>query len=163
MSKTPPAFIFKYLPVVEKLLLLLLIIGLTINYFSGGLYSLIMISLMGLSCVAFLNAYQPSKVPPPEEGKSYGFKELLAYQIMPKMIWIGTSVLLIGILFYILRLEGFLNMVFIGSIAVTIGAFLLLVLKLTGTKQMEHVMPVLYRSTPVLIIGIYIFMQSRPM
>lgn len=162
MSTTRSAVIFKYLPVIEKFFLLSLIIGLILNYFFAlGLHSITMISLTSLSCIAFLNAYRPSQVPPAEEESPYGFKELLAYHILPKVLWIGTSVLLIGILFYILKLEGMLDMIFIGGTSVAIATFLLVIIKLTGTKHMEYVTPALYRSTPVLIIGIYIYLQSR--
>jgi hypothetical protein len=152
----------KYLPIVEKFFLLCLIIGMVLRFFDAGLPQITFIGLGGLSIAFYLNTYCPNNIPPPAEGQLNGFKELLAYTIMPKILWIGTSILTVGILFYLMKMgnDGYLMMISVGSITVLIGSIVLLANKLMGTKYIGNVLPVLLRSTPALLIGIYIYLEA---
>jgi len=158
------SIIHKHLPTLEKLFLLSLAVGLTLNFLNMDLPQITLISLTGLGVVFFMNTYRSLDIPGPEEGKLYGFQELLSYTIIPKVLWISTSILTVGILFYMMNTgnNGYLSMIGIGSTTVIIGTVFLIGSMVMGTKHLNLVIPVLYRSTPALVVGIYIYLQSNP-
>ena len=161
-QKSQTNFIYKAIPTLEKFFLLLLAIGLALNFLQLGLPQITSISLAALGIIFFLSGNGPGKVPVPEDGSLYGFRELLSYTILPKILWISTSILTTGILFYTMQLQGYLSMIAIGSTMILIGSILLLGSMAMGTKYLNHVIPVLYRSTPTLIAGIYIYLKVNP-
>ncbi len=91
-----------------------------------------------------------------------GFQELLAYVILPKILWISSAILIGGILFYLMTTgnNGYLSMIAIGSTTVIIGTLILLICAVTGTKHISLVIPVLYRAIPALVAGGYIYFQA---
>lgn len=161
MEQTPPPFsvVHKYLPVLEKFFLLTLAIGLLFSYLKMGFPQVTFIALGGLGVVFFLSAYRPLDVPK-EEGKLMGFQELLAYVLLPKILWISSAVLTIGLLFHSMGNPGSSTMLGIGSTIVIVGSLILLVFAFTGTKHLSLVIPVLYRAIPALVVGGYIYFRT---
>lgn len=147
----------KLLPYIERIFLASLIIGFLLKLTGSEIPFLIAVSIGGLGVSFFLNAYSPLDIEP-AEGEQMGFNELLGLSIIPKVLWISTAIATIGILFYMLHLgnSGYLNMLYIGGSIIIIATFIMLILKLIGTKYMNAAFPVLYRALPTLLIVAYI-------
>lgn len=162
-NKEPSNLFLKYLNILERLFLVLLIVGLILDFFDLGIFQLTSVSLIALAAVFFLSAYRPSTIPKPEEGTLYGFQELISYIIIPKVLWISTAVLTVGILFFTMNQgnNGYLTMIMVGGTSIVISSIVLLTSMAMGTKYLNHVTPVLLRSTPTLLIGIYLYIQSN--
>lgn len=153
----------KLIPVFEKFLLFLLLIGIILNFFSDEFMPVITISLTGFSILFFLNAFQPINIPPNEHDELMGFTQLFIYVIIPKILGISASIVTVGILFYILDLneDSYLSMITIGFSTLSIGVIVLFVGKAMGTKHIDLIFPVLYRYLPVLLIGFYLLLKIR--
>lgn len=126
------ALIFKYLPLTEKIFLAALGIGWMLRYLSLD-SNVLFISLVGLATVYFLNAYKPPEIGP--EDSPVDFTALLALLILPKVMWISSSISLIGVLFHLLEFTGWRQMVLIGAGSLGTGIFLSLVFVATGSER----------------------------
>ncbi|MEQ8304854.1 MAG: hypothetical protein RIB47_15775 [Cyclobacteriaceae bacterium] len=160
MSNAPTPLISivgRYLPAAEKIFLAGLAVGVVLLFMSVDT-TVLMISLNGLAVVYFLFAYKPLEIQR-EEGALFGFSELLAYMIVPKVMWIASAVSLIGIMFSLLKLEGSSNMLLIGLISLGIGTLLLVIFKAIGVKQLEVLQPMLYRTMPLLFFDLYTLLR----
>jgi hypothetical protein len=130
-------------------------IGLLLRFTSFPSSSLFLISLSGLAIVFFLSAYRPSNIVRSEDEK-LGFMDLLCLTIAPKVLWLSSAVLAIGILFYVNQMKGYEQMLSVGSAPVAIGSVLLAIGIVLNIKHIKAAMPVLYRAIPLLLAGIYI-------
>jgi hypothetical protein len=162
MNKTPdPSFaksLGKILSWLERGAVVVVIIGLILTATGTNASQILMISMSALAGVYFLYAYQPIQIER-EEGEKYGFKELLAFTIAPKISWIGNSVMLIGILFSLLSLNGARQMLMVGIGAGAVASFILGALSASGTKNIESIQPVLLRTIPLLGVSLYLFLK----
>ena len=109
----------KFLPLIEKVLVISLIIGFLLKFSGTNVPILLNLSLAGLGITFFLKIYLPIDIETeenvqPEESKISGLNELLSKYIIPKVIWIGTAIATIGILLYNLQLgnEGYLRLLY---------------------------------------------------
>lgn len=93
----------KLLPYLERVFLATLIIGFALQLTGMAIPILKTVSLSGLGVIFFLSAYRPLEIEP-VEGEQMGFNELLGLSVVPKVLWISTSITTIGILFYSLEL-----------------------------------------------------------
>jgi hypothetical protein len=147
--------ITKDLHMVEWALLLALLIGfiLTILQITSSVLS---VSLIGLAVTYFLYAYKPIEEIRIENEKG-GFSDLLASAILPKVLWISSSVSVLGLLFYNLNLgnESYKKMFLIGGSTITIATVLLVVLLFMGKRGAKAVLPVLLRAIPLCAIDMY--------
>jgi hypothetical protein len=126
-------------------------------YYAGMDVSfLIMFSLLSLSGVYFLKAYQPKDVPQDEKS---GFNELLGYVMIPKVLYIGASISLVGILFHILKIEGVEQLLLIGSLSLGAGILILGFLIVGGLRHKVVVLPDLYRAIPVAFVAAYLLLR----
>ena len=154
------ARLIKYLSIAEQGLLAGLIISmaLTILHFDSSV--IIHYCLIGLAAVFFLNAYKPSGIQPPENEK-FGFTDLLATTILPKVMWISCAVSAIGILFYIRHSEpqSYKSMLTIGGGSLVIGVFAAGLFLLSGVKNSKNLQPVLLRAIPILVMDIFILLK----
>lgn len=151
-------FMNKTVPYIERVALLVLLVGIAFNYFNINASNIIIgISLSGLAIAYFLSAFKPTEVEP-SEGEQLEFKELLGMFILPKVIWISLTVSVIGILLYYVNIgnNGYLNMLYLGGSTMVFGIIVLLLLKLTGTKYINQAFPVLLRAIPILVVMYYI-------
>jgi hypothetical protein len=157
-NQHPIQKILPFLPWAEKGLILALLIGLSLAYFKAESYGLIQISLIGLAVVFFLNAFKPLEIQH-KEDEPFGFNELLSLTIAPKVLWIGSAVTTIGILFYALDNPAFKQQLLIGILSNGIATCIVAYSLITGTKHMKVISPILLRSIPVLLVGIFLFLK----
>jgi hypothetical protein len=167
---TPPvsplmAIIFRLLNYIEIIAWALTGVGCAMLYSrTEGALEMLMVAMSVLSSVLFLRAYQPPNVPPAlvenESDRPKGFFDLLGSTIAPKVMWIGSSVTVVGILFSLLKLKGAMEMLSIGCVMLPITAVLVGIFIVTRPAWAGTVMPPLYRAVPVWLVGVYLFMRS---
>jgi hypothetical protein len=156
-STTTPfnARIAKALLLLEMLFLLALTAG-TISMIMGNASTVVVVSLIGLAIVFFFSAYKPLNIPQ-HANEQFGFSALLAFVILPKVMWISCSVSSIGLAFYILKLGNtHTQLLMIGGSTLAITILLLAFLLANGTRYINAVTPMLLRAIPLLIIDFYI-------
>lgn len=142
---------------LEITFLLVAVTGIILKQVGIQVNVLILIGLLGLAGVFFLNAYSRPQKKEQQNGPM-GFMELLASTILPKVIWIGMSVILIGILFYVMKMgqDSYLQMLYIGSLSTALAFVIMSISKATGLKDDNTVAPILLRAALLLIISVYI-------
>jgi hypothetical protein len=144
--------LYRYLEKAELILLAALAVSLLARYLQmNGYMTGLQISLSGLAGVYFLMAYRPPASQP--EGERKGFADLLAVTILPKVLWIGCAVGAIGILFYLLQLEGARQMMLIHTGAGGIGLGMFLAARQSSSAA--ALTEVLYRAIPLLMVSVY--------
>jgi hypothetical protein len=143
----------KFLPKAEMLLLALFAAAIILEFLDIKLTVLFIISLAGLSLVYFLYAQFPSDIESSDEEQ--GFIHLLGLTIVPKVLWIGTAIATLGILFYLQDFSGAAKMLTIGGSTIAICTLILLVLRFMKINGLENVFPILYRSYPALLAAAY--------
>ena len=149
----------KLLPSLEQICLAILVIGFILQLNGTPIAILIMLGLGGLGVVFFLSAYRPLDVKP-QENERMGFNELLGLSIIPKVLWIGSAITVMGILFYMMQIGNgqFLGVLYIGGLTVIIATLILLGLKAIGTKYLNTIFPILFRALPTLLVAAYIIL-----
>jgi hypothetical protein len=119
---------------------------------------IVVISVFGLAVVFFLQAYNPTLLPIPPAQR--GFKELLSLTVLPKIIWIATSVCTIGILLFLLDISnGYLQVLLIGETALVASLLIAGYFFMRSAAYAKIVTPMLYRAVPVLLISTYILLS----
>lgn len=115
------------------------------------------IGLGGLGIIFFLSAYKPLEINR-EESDQIGFNEMLGWLIVPKVLWIGTAVSIIGILFYALHLnkDGYIRMLYIGGGSIITATLVMLLLMAMGIKYMNVNLPIYLRAIPAPLIVAYL-------
>lgn len=161
MKEKPASFIQKLFPFLNKIEMacwLGLIIGLVSQYLNYPSQSLQIVSLIGLSIVFFLGAYQPSKIVPKEDEK-WGMPELFQLMIVPKVLGIGMAVACIGMVFKIIdnNPKGSAQMLLLGGGTCAIATTIALIGLLTNVKHIQSVVPKLYRAVPIAASALYLF------
>ena len=162
MTSTPTSLIVKItnqLPLVEKIFLEALAIGTVLTLLSID-SSVTKFSLLGLGVIFFLMTYSPTDLPG-EEGEKFGFTELLAWAIVPKVMWISSAVSAFAISFYLFDFgnDGYKKMLMIGGSTIGIGILLLTFFLISGVKHLKMVTPILLRAVPLFLVDIYIFLK----
>jgi hypothetical protein len=148
----------KYLYTAEMVLTGLLTIGLLLPRLDIDSSLVILISISGLATVFFLQAYNP--IPLPFRQDQMGFKELLCFTILPKLMWIATSVCTVGILFFLIDISnGAGQMLLIGATSLVICLVITGYFFLTKQSYVKVLTPVLYRVIPVLLVSAYILLS----
>ena len=133
----------------ELALMGLLIISIVLEMMGSPVPSLFIISMTGLAIVFLVNAQIPADQ---SDQKQHQLMDL----ILPKVLWISTSVAVIGVMFEAQHFEGSLNMLLIGGGGITICAAIAAVLRLAANVNMQSLIPVLYRAFPALIAAAYL-------
>jgi hypothetical protein len=153
--------IARFLPSIEKLSLLLLVVSGVMILFKQPGEQLLMLSLSTLATVFFLRAQTPGEYPASNDTPM-GFRELLAFSILPKVLWISASIGTIGILFHLLGLSGARQMLVIGATSLSFAVTVLAVLFVTGARNLNILRPLLFRVLPLLIVTLYIILKAEP-
>ena len=151
------AKIARFLNSAEMVLSSLLILGLLLPKVDIDSSIVILIAVGGLAIIFFLQAYAPFPIPIQKERP--GFKELLCFTVLPKVMWIAASVSTVGILFFLLDISnGAVEMMTIG--ATSLAACLLVTgyFYISARQYIIPLIPVLYRAVPVLLITTYILL-----
>ncbi len=159
------AAIFRLLNQVEIVALAATAVGFAMLYLgSKGATEILTISLSLLAAVFFLRSYKPIDGPPSqlenEKDRPNGMFGLLGAQVGPKVLGIGSAVIVIGILFWFLTLKGAMEMLSIGCTVVPIAGVLVAAFILTKPAWAPSLMPLFYRAVPVWLVGIYLFMNG---
>lgn len=143
-----------YVKRIERILFIALFLGVLVSYF-GYTYLPIQFSLAVLTIVFLIYAFIPANVAQ-DDPFSSGFKELLAWSIFPKILWLSNSVATLGLTIWSLEgsLQGQLKALASGSLGILFGTIGISILFLTGTKQMN--LTILVRSIPILIFSYYV-------
>jgi hypothetical protein len=154
----------KLIPKLEVPLILLIVVGLFINYLINSPI-LLTLSMGTLAVLYFLFANTQIDIPLEEEIKKReenvnqsAFKELFGWSILPRVLWISSSVSLVGILFYLNNYIGYLNLVSLGGFTLVVGCFLMFFLR--SMPHMDKIFPILRRAVPLALISIYIMYLS---
>lgn len=160
-QKTPIGFIFKFLPWIEMFGLVLLAIAIILTLIKLPGDELLMVSMATLATVFFLYAQAPPEARKDEDAP-FGFKELLANVIAPKVFWISTSVCTIGILFYALGFQKITwqQMLLIGAPSLAISILLQATFFIGGTPARASFQSSLLRGMPILVIALYLLLKS---
>lgn len=151
--------ITQYLPRLERMLLMLLVLGIVITFLTNAGSLIINVAIAGLALVFFLYAYKPLDVNAGKNEK-VGLGEMLGWSIVPKVLWISCAVSAVGILFFLVKTGSgeYMNLVMIGGFSIMIGLLVLGVLRVSGTKNLEVVTPILLRAIPLMIMDFYVFL-----
>lgn len=152
--------IAKYLPWIEAIFLIMLAVGCFMLYqnLEGGL---LIISLICLTAIYFVSAYKPIEIT--SDGKEkFGTKELLAWTILPKLCWISCAVSTLGWLLFFIDPEnaGYKNMLMIGAVSIAAALVLIVYLISSGVRQMNVLVPVMFRAVPLLSADCYLLYFS---
>ncbi|MBX2897468.1 MAG: hypothetical protein KF763_18645 [Cyclobacteriaceae bacterium] len=136
------------LPKVQLISLLITAIGLVFHFLNlSGSADMLMIGLSTLAATFFLSAF--AVVNPASTSKHNG-NALLLYKLM----YLGASVVLIGALFYILKLEGYQQMLLVGC--VTLGGAIIVSAMLIGNPDNKSILKKpLIKTLPVFLLGLY--------
>ncbi|MCA6378593.1 MAG: hypothetical protein IM574_09315 [Cytophagales bacterium] len=158
---TPSPFISKLKPffsIAEIVCVVGFVLGFLLkkqDYPIGG--EIVMLSLSALAGIYFLSAYLPPDARPEgEPDQRLGFMSLLGRTIAPKVLGIGSAVVVIGILFTLNHFEGSKQMLTIG-IATIGGASLVGSVSIATNENARRVLgSLLLRAFPLLLIGVYL-------
>ena len=144
----------------ERWFLAILFLGLVLSLIQFNSKLTISVGLIGLGLVYFLSAFKVQPIST-EEGQLQGFKELFTLTILPKILWIGTSVICVGILFYLAgaNIQGYRQMLGSGSFSIAVCLIIITVIAMSGTKSISSIIPVLYRAIPTMGVGFYLLYQ----
>ncbi|MEP1094770.1 MAG: hypothetical protein ABJG78_06640 [Cyclobacteriaceae bacterium] len=154
----------KFAPIlkrIERVLWIALIFGIILNYFGQNTLLVIQFSLSLLSVLFFLFAFTRSDVPT-SKGEQTSFKELLAWAILPKILWVSAAVSTIALLMSTLELsnDAYLRMLPSGIGGNAIATIVLSFLFLSGTKHMQKSLQVLLRTIPILLASLQLFSNA---
>ncbi len=151
--------ITKQLPLVERIFITALVIGTILTAMQID-STVTKISLLGLGATFFLLAYRPNDIPR-QEGEQFGFSDLLALMILPKVLWISSAISALGIAFYLFDFgnDGYKKMLMIGGLTIGIGTILLITFSISGVKHIKIAMPILIRAVPLCLVDFYILFK----
>ena len=146
---------------VERVLWIALIFGVILKYFEQNMLLVIQFSLSLLSVLFFLFAFTRSDLDT-SKGEQTGFKELLAWAILPKILWVSSAVSTSALLMSTLELSnsGYLQMLPPGIGGNAIATIILCFLFLSGTKRMQSSLQILLRSIPILLASLQLFSEG---
>ena len=113
----------------------------------------IMFSFSILSAVYYLSAFKPREALAEERP---GFVSTLTENVMPKVLWMGSAVAVIGLQFFFLNLPGYTMMIMIGSTATQLGVALYIILSLINPAATQKHASILYRAVPLLLVATYV-------
>ncbi|PZR38955.1 MAG: hypothetical protein DI538_08275 [Azospira oryzae] len=146
-----------YVGLFEKIFLTGLTIGLALTYFNAESKTIIQISVLGLAITYFLTAFKTIDIPR-KEDEIFGFKDLFASTIAPKVIWISCGVSLFGLFIYTLQLghDGHKQAFMVGGSSIAMGLIIIGYSAITGTKHLSYILPTIIRASPLLIVDFYL-------
>lgn len=149
-----------HLPLVEKVFLIALMIGIILTLLK--IDSLVLrVALLGTGVVFFLFMYRLTEIPT-QENERFGFSELLAYMIVPKILWMSSAISAWGIAFYLFNFgnDGYKRMLLIGGLPIAIGTLLLIFFAASGVRHIKLVAPILFRAIPLFLVDIYLLLNK---
>jgi hypothetical protein len=163
-ASQPPSPLFKILPFVpwaERVFIVATLIALVLKATGNTSTLLLAISMSGLALTFFLSAFLPIDIPF-DENEKFEFIDLLALSIVPKVSWIGSAVMVVGILLNQLDLpsQQYLQMFMIGSSVVIGSVVILLISSSMGVKNIRYIIPIYFRAVPLLLMVAWLYFNS---
>lgn len=157
MEKTPVNFqqsLAKILSIIIYASLAFAVLGILLKtqYQSAG-DTILMVSLSALAGALFLSAFMPVNIP---EGLKPDLYSIIIY----KVIYIGSSVAVIGILFTLLHLNGAPNMLLVGSLTAGAASIFSGVLFLKNGDNWVVLKQAFITGVAVVSAGVYFIMKS---
>jgi len=154
----------KFAPVLkraERVLWMSLIFGMVLNYFGLDTLLVIQFSLSLLGVLFLLFAFIRSDVGI-SGGEQTGFKELFAWTILPKVLWLSAGISTLAIFVSTLDLgnDVYLRVLPSGIAANAISTIVLSLLFLSGTKHMQKSLQILIRTIPILLASLQFFSNA---
>lgn len=151
------------LPIVEKVFLLLLVLGSVLFLLDVSISkTVISIGLGGLAITFFITSFIPIELynsqEEADEDQPYGQLHLLSLIIAPKVLWIGSSIAIFGLLMYLVNpeIQSFHKLLGIGAGSIIICVLLIAIASLNSIKIRKPVQLILLRAIPTLMIASYI-------
>ena len=145
----------KYLRQAEKVILtavlldaLLILLGHEYKPLTYGLVA-------ALALVYFLFAFLPAKLTL-TENEPVGFNELLAWTILPKVMYIGIAIVALGVLLFYANVQnkGYEKLLTVGCSSLFVSLFLLAILAINGVKQLKLLRVIVFKALAFLLGGI---------
>jgi len=144
--------LFSFLNILEKILLVLFIAGAALKFtHNAGAAELLMISMTGIAAISFLSAYKPVEL---EQDHPNNYLLL----VVVKVGYIGIAVCTIGLLFYLLKMNGHKEMLMIGSLSMASTSIFGVFLMTQIEKSAVVLRPVLLRGIPLAVAGAFILL-----
>lgn len=141
------------LPKVHLIALLVAGIGLVFKYMNlAGSTDMLMIGFSALAAVYFLSGFSMVTVAPGSKHSPYAL-------IIFKALYIACAVAIIGFLFYVLQMEGFKEMLMMGSGALGVSVLASAALVATNPDNMTILKRPLTLGIPILLIAVYFLYQ----
>jgi hypothetical protein len=153
--------IARFFPIVEKIVLPALAVGVLLDYSHLNGTPIILTCLPILAITFFLRAFVPIELP--EHEHPFDFLHLLVFVIMPKIVGIASAISVLGIFLFLLDSgnKGYLQLLMIGSSTSFIAFLIYLYGVLKSMKGVTSLLPLFYRAMPFAIVAAYIFVQNR--
>lgn len=143
--------LFPFFNTLEKLFLVGFIVGVGLRItHTEGSDQILIISMSGLAAICFLTAYKP-----PAENPGNDFKALIV-TIVNKVLYIGSTVCIIGLLFFLMHFTGHQQMLMIGALSVGICTVISLYLITQVKESVAVLQPALLRGLPLGIAAVFV-------
>jgi len=143
---------------LERIVLSLLIILVGARSFGFLLsFAPMKFGFLALSAVYFLMAFRPP--PPIPEGTKVDFVGLLLAGIVPKVLWISSSVGVVGLTFYFGEMAGAQQLILIQTSTALIGLVIWGIGSVLKTPTIERVSAPMTRAVPIMLLGVYILLK----
>ncbi|HEY4654223.1 MAG TPA: hypothetical protein VIH22_06900 [Cyclobacteriaceae bacterium] len=154
--------ITSHLPRLERLLLIVLVLGIASTFVSSVGSLIVNVSIAGLAMTFFLYACKPLERGITASDES-AFRDAVARGVVPRVLWISCAVSAMGVLFFLLRMnrESSERMLLIGCVSILAALLALGILRIGGTRHLNAVEPVLLRAVPLLLIDCYLLFGQR--
>jgi len=144
----------RYIPYVQQAALALSVAGLVFYYMNyKGASELLMLGLSLLSGAYFLWAFLPMDTPPHADPDAYA-------ALIHKLIYISCSVLLIGVLFTLLHLEGHHEMMLIGGVALMTALAGAIILMIKKRENFVSLRDAFIRGISSALLGLLVLSQN---
>lgn len=141
------------LPKVLFISVLVSAIGLVFHFLDlNGKTDILMVGFSSLAGVFFLSAFAVVTVPADSKHSPYAL-------IVFKVLYISSAVLVIGILFSILKMGGYKEMLQIGCGTVGLGVIVAAALVGTNRDNMVILMRPFVMGIPLFLLGVYFLYQ----
>lgn len=136
------------LPKVQLIALLVAAIGLVFHFLNlSGSADMLMIGFSTLAAAFFLSAFSVVTLSPTSK---HSRNALLLY----KVLYLAAPVVLIGTLFYVLKMEGYREMLLVGCVSLG-GAILISATQISNPDNLVILKRPLITTLPVFLVGIY--------
>jgi hypothetical protein len=154
-TKTLKTIIFDNLHWAEAFFSIVTLVGAGVRLMNQS-SDILLFGASGMAMVYFMYSNKRPSTPSAVQGEKFGFSELLLSVIIPKVLWLGTAVNVIGILFMVLQFQGYREMCFIGATSIggsliTLGGF-----ALGGASISNPTKQALIRIVPIFMASVYL-------